>query len=73
MSTPIRLPNELWIRILQDINADPDLPFLYITCRHVNSVFRDAVESMFRDRMLPKLRINFSLGKRFAMSVQKYD
>lgn len=63
MSEPIRLPNELWIRVLQNLRADDDLPFLWITCRHVNSVFRHAVESTFQTRLLPKLRINFTLGK----------
>ncbi|CZR55692.1 uncharacterized protein PAC_05580 [Phialocephala subalpina] len=57
------LPNELWIRILRSLDTDDDLSFLWITCRNVSSTFKDATECIFRERLLPYLRINFLLGE----------
>ncbi|KAE8447021.1 hypothetical protein EG329_011155 [Mollisiaceae sp. DMI_Dod_QoI] len=56
------LPNELWIRVLRSLDTDDDLSFIWITCRHVCSVFKDASESVFLEKLLPKLRIDFQLG-----------
>ncbi|KAF8848962.1 hypothetical protein BDZ45DRAFT_753265 [Acephala macrosclerotiorum] len=57
------LPNELWIRILRSLDTGDDLSFLWVKCRHVNTTFKDATESIFREKLLPKLRINFMLGE----------
>lgn len=56
------LPTEIWFRVLQTLHADEDLPFLWITCRHVSKTFRDVTESIFQERFLPKLRLDFQLG-----------
>jgi hypothetical protein len=58
------LPNELWIRVLQDLDNEEDIAVLWTTCRHVCTAFKDATESIFRERHLPKTRINFDLGKK---------
>jgi hypothetical protein len=58
------LPTELWIRVLQNLDEDESITGLWITCRHVCTAFKDATESIFRDRHLPKVRIEFDLGKK---------
>ncbi|PMD33763.1 hypothetical protein L207DRAFT_639165 [Hyaloscypha variabilis F] len=60
---PIALPNELWIRILQNLDNDEDIAELWTTCRHVCTAFKRVVESICRDRHLPKTRLNFRLGR----------
>jgi len=57
------LPNELWIRVLQNLDDDDGIAELW-ACRHVCTAFKDATESIFRDRHLPKTRLNFNLGKK---------
>jgi hypothetical protein len=58
------LPNEIWIRVLQNLDNDESIADLWTTCRHVCTAFKDATESIFRERHLPKTRINFNLGKK---------
>ncbi|KAE9366933.1 hypothetical protein N431DRAFT_350976 [Stipitochalara longipes BDJ] len=57
------LPNELWIRVLQNLDNDENIAGLWTTCRHVCTAFKDATEAVFRDRHLPKTRLHFRLGK----------
>jgi len=56
------LPYELWIRILQSLDDDESIADLWTTGRHVCTAFKDATESIFRDRHLPKTRFEFDLG-----------
>jgi hypothetical protein len=58
------LPNELWIRVLQNLDDDESIADLWTTGRHVCTTFKDATESIFRDRHLPKTRFEFDLGKK---------
>lgn len=53
------LPTELWIRVLENIREDADRLELWISMRHVSKAFKDAVESIFRDRHLPKTQLDF--------------
>lgn len=59
-----KLPTELWIRILSTIKASEsgNLTDLWISMRHVSTAFKEAVESVFRDRYLSKTYIDFLLG-----------
>jgi DNA-binding XRE family transcriptional regulator len=57
------LPNEIWIRVLQNLDNDEEICDLWTTCRHVCTAFRDATESIFRERHLPKTRFHFDLGE----------
>jgi hypothetical protein len=59
----LSLPNEIWIRILENLKKESDLPDAWIVCRQVSTAFRDAVESIFRERHLSKSWIVFMLGK----------
>lgn len=56
------LPNELWTQILENLRADEDLPTLWKRCRNVNTAFRDAAETIFREQHLPKTKFYFFLG-----------
>jgi hypothetical protein len=58
------LPTELWIRVLESHRTPQTLPGLWNAIRHVSTTFREAVESIFRDNLLPKTSITFNLGKR---------
>jgi hypothetical protein len=57
------LPPELWLRVLQNLVEEDDLPHLWMTCRHVCTSFRDAAESIFRGRQLPLVKILFTIGE----------
>ncbi|PBP26336.1 hypothetical protein BUE80_DR002637 [Diplocarpon rosae] len=57
------LPNELWIRILENLNADEDLPTLWKSCRQVSTAFKAITESIFREKHLPRTRLGFYLGE----------
>jgi hypothetical protein len=59
----LSLPNEIWIRILENLKKENDLADAWMVFRQVSTAFRDAVESIFRDRHLSKSRIIFMLGK----------
>ncbi|KAH6672544.1 hypothetical protein B0J14DRAFT_75505 [Halenospora varia] len=63
------LPPELWHRILRNLNEENDLTELWISHRHVNTAFRDAVESIFRARHLRKTYINFNLGETYSEEI----
>ena len=69
------LPNEIWIRVLQNLDNDDDIAELWTTCRHVCTAFKEVTESIFRERHLPRTRFDFNLGKRvyllqlFALTV----
>ncbi|KAI9051966.1 hypothetical protein LZ554_004220 [Drepanopeziza brunnea f. sp. 'monogermtubi'] len=59
------LPNELWIQVLKNLAADPgddDLPTLWYSCRQVNTAFKEAAESIVRERQLPEVLLYFELG-----------
>jgi hypothetical protein len=64
------LPNELWIRVLQNLDNDENIADLWTTCRHVCTAFKDATETMFRERHLPKTILNFNLGERGYLLLQ---
>jgi hypothetical protein len=59
----LTLPNEIWIRILGNFKKDHELTDAWMSCRHVSTTFRDAVEAIFRDKHLPKTWLAFNLGK----------
>jgi hypothetical protein len=56
------LPAELWLRVLQNIQKEEDLPDLWTSCRHVCTTFKQAVEAIMRENHLRKTWIRFSLG-----------
>lgn len=58
------LPDELWIRVLQNLDNDENIAELWTTCRHVCTAFKDATESIFRDRHLPRTRFSFDFGEK---------
>ncbi|KAH8646571.1 hypothetical protein BGZ60DRAFT_535555 [Tricladium varicosporioides] len=60
---PAILPPQLWHQVLRNLNEENDLTELWMSHRHVNTVFRDAVESIFKARHLRKTYINFNLGE----------
>ncbi|KAF4627489.1 hypothetical protein G7Y89_g10664 [Cudoniella acicularis] len=68
MSTRDRksLPPELWNRVISNFNKEQDLPALWTTLRHVNTTFRDIIESIFRTKHLRKTFINFHLGEKWT-------
>jgi hypothetical protein len=57
------LPPELWLRVLQNLVEEDDLPHLWMNCRHVCTSFRDAAESIFRGRQFPLVKILFTIGE----------
>lgn len=59
---PPTLPNEIWIRVLENLNQEQDIPDAWLSCRHVSTAFKAVVESIFRERHLPKTWIVFYLG-----------
>jgi hypothetical protein len=59
------LPNELWIRVLENLAADQDdhgLLTLWYSCRQVNTAFKEAAEFIFRETQLPNVLLYFELG-----------
>jgi hypothetical protein len=65
----ITLPTELWIRILSFLANDfNDRPKLWVSGRAVCTAFKEAIETIFRDKHLPKTFIEYHLGQilRFA-------
>jgi hypothetical protein len=59
----LSLPNEIWIRVLENLSQkEEDLPDAWMSCRHVSTAFKGAVESIFRERHLSKTWIVFRLG-----------
>ncbi|KAG4416013.1 hypothetical protein IFR04_010838 [Cadophora malorum] len=67
------LPNELWTQILENLRADEDLPTLWKSCRNVNTAFRDAAETIFREQHLPKTKFYFFLGEFLADNSDEED
>jgi len=60
---PITLPTELWIRTLSFIADDfNDRPKLWVSGRAVCTAFKEAIETIFREKHLPKTFIAYSLG-----------
>jgi hypothetical protein len=59
----LSLPNEIWIRILENLKKENDLADAWMLCRQVSTAFRDPVESIFRERHISKSWIVFMLGK----------
>lgn len=57
---PVRFPTEVWLRILQCLKTDKTE--LWMTMRHVSRAFKEGVETIFRERHLPKTWIDISLG-----------
>ena len=55
-----KLPTELWIRVLQSIKIDK--VELWMSIRHVSQDLKEAVETLFRDKHLPKTFIEIALG-----------
>lgn len=58
------LPNEIWIRVLQNLDNDDDIAELWTICRHVCTAFKEVTESIFRERHLPRTGFDFNLGER---------
>lgn len=58
----LALPNELWTRVLQNLDNDEDRPELWMIGRHICTTFKHEVESIFRDTALPKTMLIFNLG-----------
>jgi hypothetical protein len=60
---PVTLPTELWIRILSLIANDlNDRPKLWVSGRAVCTAFKETIETIFREKHLPKTFIQFHLG-----------
>jgi len=56
------LPQEAWDLILLNHKTDHTVPELWLSHRHVSTKFRDTIESLFRDSILPKTFICVQLG-----------
>jgi len=60
----LTLPNEIWIRVVENLSKkEEDLPDAWMTCRHVSTAFKAAVETVFREIHLSKTWIAFLLGE----------
>lgn len=55
-----KLPTEVWLRVLQHVKADKTE--LWTSVRHVSRAFKESVETIFRERHLPKTYIHIDLG-----------
>lgn len=53
----VRLPNELWDLVLENLEHEPVV--LWLTCRQVCRGFRDAVELAFRRNVLSKALVEY--------------
>lgn len=67
MST-LALPTEIWIRVLESLRTEN--VELWMSMRHVSRGFKDAVETIFRDKHLPKTFIDIDLGKHLERYMQ---
>ena len=60
----IKLPTELWIRILSFVaNDQVDRPELWVSGRAVSATFKEAIETIYSEKLLPKTFIRYHLGK----------
>jgi len=57
------LPAELWLRVLENLQKEEDLPELWTSHRYVCTAFKQAVEAIMRENHLRKTWINFQLGE----------
>jgi hypothetical protein len=57
------LPAELWLRVLQNLQKEEDLPDFWTSYRQVCTTFKKAVEAIMRDNHLQMTFIRFALGK----------
>jgi hypothetical protein len=63
---PIKLPTELWIRTLSFLaNDDHERPKLWVSGRAVSTAFKEAIETTFREKHLPKTFISYHLGTHY--------
>lgn len=61
-NTPVTLPTELWIRVLENNMSNEALPEMWNAVRHVSTTFKQAVEAIFRENILPQVWITYDLG-----------
>ena len=61
------LPAELWLRVLENLQKEEDLPELWTSHRYVCTAFKQAVEAIMRENHLRKTWINFQLGTYFPL------
>jgi len=64
------LPAELWLRVLENLQKEEDLPELWTSHRYVCTAFKQAVEAIMRENHLRKTWINFQLGT-YILSCQR--
>jgi hypothetical protein len=65
---PITLPTELWVRVLSFMADDlNDRRKLWVSGRAVCTVFKEAIETIFREKHLPKTFIAFHLGQAYHL------
>ena len=66
MSAHVRLPAELWCMTLEsfrDSKTQEDLTYLWLTVRHVSTLFRDEIEKLFMEEHMGKIWLHADCGK----------